>query len=51
LFWVALLIVLAVVTGVAGALIKGAFWLFILTVAFVIGAFVLGKNSSGGRSS
>ncbi len=40
-----LLIVLALVTGVLGALIKGAFWLFIFTVVFLIGAFVVGRNS------
>jgi hypothetical protein len=38
------LIVLALVTGVLGALIKGAFWLFIFTVVFLIGAFVIGRN-------
>jgi hypothetical protein len=40
-----LLIVLALVTGVLGALIKGAFWLFIFTVVFLIGAFVVGRKS------
>jgi lysylphosphatidylglycerol synthetase-like protein (DUF2156 family) len=39
------LVVLALVTGVLGALIKGAFWLFIFTVVFLIGAFVVGRNS------
>ncbi|MGI8665415.1 MAG: hypothetical protein ACR2N4_05215 [Jatrophihabitans sp.] len=39
------LIVLAIVTGVAGAIIKGAFWLFVLTVLFLIGAFYLGRNA------
>jgi hypothetical protein len=39
------LIVLALVTGVLGALIKGAFWLFIFTVVFLIGAFVVGRSS------
>ena len=43
---VILLIVLAIATGLAGALIKGAFWLFILTVAFVVGAFFVGKARS-----
>ena len=42
---VILLIILAIVTGVAGALIKGAFWLFILTVLFVIGAFIVGRGA------
>lgn len=37
------LIVLAIVTGVLGALIKGAFWLFILTVLFLAGAFFAGR--------
>ncbi len=41
---VLLLIILALVTGILGALIKGAFWLFILTVVFLIGAFVSGRN-------
>lgn len=40
-----LLVVLAIVTGVLGAVIKGAFWLFILTVLFLIGAFVAGRAS------
>lgn len=40
---VILLIVLAIVTGVLGAIIKGLFWLFILTVLFLIGAFFAGK--------
>lgn len=43
---VVLLIVLAAVTGVLGALIKGAFWLFILTVLFVIAAFFAGRARS-----
>jgi quinol-cytochrome oxidoreductase complex cytochrome b subunit len=42
---VILLIILAIVTGVAGALIKGAFWLFILTVLFVIGAFIVHRGA------
>jgi hypothetical protein len=37
------LIVLAIVTGVAGAVIHGLFWLFILTVLFLIGAFFAGR--------
>jgi hypothetical protein len=40
-----LLIILAIVTGVAGAVIKGAFWLFILTVVFLVAAFVAGRNA------
>jgi hypothetical protein len=40
-----LLIILAIVTGVLGALIHGAFWLFILTVLFLIGAFLVGRAS------
>lgn len=39
------LVVLALVTGVLGALIKGAFWLFILTVLFLVAAFFAGKAS------
>lgn len=42
---VILLIILAIVTGVAGALIKGAFWLFILTVVFIVGAFLMGRSA------
>lgn len=44
-----LLIVLALVTGVLGALIKGAFWLFILTVAFLVGAFLVGRGARAKR--
>ncbi len=40
-----LLIVLAIVTGVAGVLIHGAFWLFILTLLFVAGAVFVGRAS------
>ncbi len=42
---VILLIVLAIVTGVAGAIIKGALWLFALTVLFVAGAAILGRSA------
>lgn len=42
---VILLIILAIVTGVLGAIIKGAFWLFILTVLFLVGAFFLGRSA------
>ncbi len=42
---VLLLIVLAIATGVMGAVIQGAFWLFILTVAFLVGAFFFGRAS------
>ena len=38
-------IVLAIATGVLGAIVKGAFWLFILTVLFLIGAFFVGRAS------
>lgn len=44
-----LLIILAVVTGVLGAVIKGAFWLFILTVAFLVGAFFVGRGARSSR--
>jgi hypothetical protein len=43
---VVLLILLAIVTGVAGAIIKGAFWLFVFTVLFLIGAAILGRGRS-----
>jgi len=39
------LIILAIATGVAGALIHGAFWLFILTVVFLIAAFFAGRST------
>lgn len=39
------LIILAIVTGVAGAIIHGAFWLFILTVLFLIAAFFAGRST------
>jgi hypothetical protein len=42
---VLLLIILAIVTGVLGAIIKGAFWLFFLTVIFLAVAFLAGKRS------
>lgn len=42
---VVLLIVLAIATGVLGAVIKGAFWLFILTLAFLAVAFFVGRSS------
>jgi hypothetical protein len=42
---VVLLVILAIATGVLGVIIKGAFWLFILTVAFLIGAFFFGRAS------
>ncbi len=42
---VILLVILAAVTGVLGAIIKGAFWLFIFTVLFLIGAFFVGRSS------
>ena len=42
---VVLLIILAIASGVLGVVIKGAFWLFVLTVAFLIGAFFIGRSS------
>jgi hypothetical protein len=42
---VVLLVILAIATGALGIIIKGAFWLFILTVAFLIGAFFFGRAS------
>jgi hypothetical protein len=42
---VVLLVVLAIATGALGIIIKGAFWLFSLTVAFLIGAFFFGRAS------
>lgn len=43
-----LLLVLALVTGVLGAIIKGAFWLFVLTVAFLVGAFFVSRGTRTG---
>jgi hypothetical protein len=43
---VLLLILLAIVTGVLGAVIKGLFWLFILTVLFLVAAFFVGRSNS-----
>ncbi|GAB2471778.1 hypothetical protein [Jatrophihabitans fulvus] len=47
---VILLIVLAIVTGVLGAVIKGAFWLFVLTVLFLVGAYFVGKAKGRTRA-
>lgn len=40
------LVVLAIVTGVAGAIVHGLFWLFILTVLFLVAAALLGRASA-----
>ena len=40
------LIILAAVTGVLGFLIKGAFWLLVLTVLFLVGAYFAGRANS-----
>jgi hypothetical protein len=42
---VVLLVVLAIASGALGVIIKGAFWLFVLTVLFLVGAFVVGRSS------
>ena len=42
---VVVLIVLALVTGVLGAIVKGLFWLFILTIAFLVAAFFTGRSA------
>jgi hypothetical protein len=42
---VILLVILAIASGVLGVIIKGAFWLFVLTVLFLIGAFFMGRSS------
>jgi hypothetical protein len=42
---IALLVILAIATGVLGVVIKGAFWLFVFTVLFLIGAFFVGRGS------
>ena len=38
-----LLVALAIATGVLGVLIKGAFWLFVLTAIFLVCAFTAGR--------
>ena len=43
---VILLVILAAVTGVLGAIIKGAFWLFIFTVLFLLIAALVGRAST-----
>jgi hypothetical protein len=45
MLFVILLVILAIATGVLGVVIKGAFWLFVLTVLFLIGAFFVGRSS------
>jgi hypothetical protein len=42
---VILLIILAIATGVMGAIIKGAFWLFVITVICLAAAFLVGRRS------
>jgi hypothetical protein len=42
---VILLVVLALAAGALGIIIKGAFWLFVLTVLFLVGAFFAGRAS------
>ena len=42
---VVLFLILAILTGVLGILIKGAFWLFIFTVVFLVIAYFAGKRS------
>lgn len=43
---VVVLILLALVTGVLGAIVKGLFWLFIFTVIFLIAAYFVGRSAS-----
>jgi hypothetical protein len=43
---VILLVILAIVTGVMGFVIKGLFWLFIIALLFLVAAFFVGKSSS-----
>jgi hypothetical protein len=43
---VILLVILAIVTGVLGAIIKGAFWLFIIAVVFLGVAYLAGRSRS-----
>lgn len=42
---VIVLILLALVTGMLGAIVKGLFWLFILTVVFLIAAYFVGRSA------
>jgi uncharacterized MAPEG superfamily protein len=39
------LVILALVTGVLGAIIHTLWWLFVLTVIFLIAAFLVGRGS------
>ena len=48
---IVLLVVLAIASGALGIIIKGAFWLFILTVLFLVGAYFAGRASSRARSA
>jgi hypothetical protein len=42
---IVLLVILAIATGALGVIIHGAFWLFVLTVAFLIAAFFAGRSA------
>jgi hypothetical protein len=42
---VILLIILAAVTGVLGFIIKGAFWLLVFTLVFLVAAYFAGRAS------
>jgi hypothetical protein len=46
---VVLLIILAIATGALGFIIKGAFWLLVLTVLFLVGAYFAGRANSRTR--
>ncbi len=46
LLLVILLVILAIVTGTLGFVIKGAFWLLIIALVFLVAAFLFGRASS-----
>jgi hypothetical protein len=46
---VALLVILAIATGALGFIIKGAFWLLILTAVFLVAAYVSGRSNARTR--
>lgn len=47
---VIVLIVLAIASGVLGAIVHGLFWLFILTVVFLAAAYFVGRSGSRSRT-
>jgi hypothetical protein len=46
---VLLLVILAIATGALGFIIKGAFWLLILTALFLVAAYLSGRSHARAR--